>query len=278
MGIDRTLADPGAAAAALGESRSRVLDLLRAAGRPLGVQEIAERTGLHSNTARFHLDGLVEAGLAERASEGGGQPGRPRVVYRARPAAASADRRSYRLLAEILTTLVAQHIPRPQRAAAEAGRAWGGYLTERPAPFEQLDPGQAVDRLVDVLGEIGFDPELEPAGRTGDQAREQNQDPNKGESQDRRPDRAGDQGSDVSGARIRLRHCPFREVAERHQDVVCSLHLGLMQGALAELHTPVAADRLDPFVEPELCIAHLALPRPEAPDHRPATAPRRRRG
>ena len=45
----------------LGPSRARVLDLLHAAGSPLGVKEVGERAGLHSNTARFHLDALVEA-------------------------------------------------------------------------------------------------------------------------------------------------------------------------------------------------------------------------
>lgn len=227
---DRTLADP-APTAALGESRSRVLNLLRAADTPVGVQEIAERAGLHPNTARFHLDGLVEAGTVERYSESGGQPGRPRTLYRARPAAAAAGQRSYRLLAEMLTTLIAETVPQPERAAAEAGRVWGGYLTQRPAPFERVDAQTAVDRLVGVLSEIGFDPAAETADPQG--------------------------GGGEAGLRVRLRHCPFREVAERHQEVVCALHLGLMQGALGELRAPVSADRLDPFVEPSLCIAHL---------------------
>lgn len=232
MDTDRTLADP-APAAALGESRSRVLDLLRSADTPVGVQEIAERAGLHPNTARFHLDGLVEAGMVERYSESSGQPGRPRTVYRARPAAAATGARSYRLLAEMLTTLIAENVPQPELAASEAGRVWGGYLTQRPAPFERIDAQAAVARLIDVLSEIGFDPAPDPP-----------------------PPASG--GKDETGARVRLRHCPFREVAERHQDVVCALHLGLMQGALGELRAPVSADRLDPFVEPSLCIAHLS--------------------
>lgn len=240
MDTERTLADP-APAAALGESRSRVLDLLRAADAPVGVQEIAQRASLHPNTARFHLDALIEAGLAERYSEGGGQIGRPRTVYRARPAAAAAGQRSYRLLAEILTTLVAEQVPQPGRAATDAGRIWGGYLTERPAPFERVDAQAAVERLVEVLAEIGFDPEVETADA--------------GEGRGT--------GQETAGTRVRLRHCPFREVAEHHTDVVCALHLGLMQGTLAELRAPVAADRLDPFVEPSLCIAHLNTPHPE---------------
>jgi len=34
---------------------------------------------------------------------------------------------------------------------------------------------------------------------------------------------------------VRLRHCPFLELAEGYDQLVCRVHLGLMQGALAEL-------------------------------------------
>ena len=37
----------------LGRSRADVLDMLRAADRPLGVRDVAQQTGLHPNTARF---------------------------------------------------------------------------------------------------------------------------------------------------------------------------------------------------------------------------------
>lgn len=231
MAGERSLSDP-APAAALGESRARVLELLRTAADPLGVQDIAEQTGLHPNTARFHLDGLVDDGYAERDTEGRDQPGRPRAVYRAVPGDAAAGRRSYRLLAEILTTLVADNVPQPEQLARQAGQAWGGYLTERPAPFERLDPPEATRRLVGILSEIGFAPSAQsPDGRSP---------------------------SDAGGVRVELRHCPFREVAERHRNVVCSLHLGLMQGALEVMRAPLEADRLDPFVEPSLCLAHLS--------------------
>ena len=36
------------------------------------------------------------------------------------------------------------------------------------------------------------------------------------------------------------------------------MHLGLMQGALTAMRAPITVDRLDPFVEPDLCVAHLA--------------------
>ena len=80
----------------LGRSRADVLDMLRAADGPLGVREVAQRMGLHPNTARFHLEALVEAGLAVRETEDRETPGRPRIGYRA-AADGPAGRRRYRL-------------------------------------------------------------------------------------------------------------------------------------------------------------------------------------
>lgn len=221
----RDLAQPDAAAPAIGESRSRVLAALQDAGTTLAVGDVAKRVNLHANTVRFHLDALVEAGLAERSTEQRDQPGRPRALYAARPGSASAGRRSYRLLAEILTSYLGAETARPAQAGHDAGRAWGRYLAERPPPFRRLDPADATQRLVRTLDEIGFSPEAVTAG--------------------------GDR-------RILLHHCPFRETAAEHREVVCSVHLGLMHGILAELGAPIDVERLDPFVEASLCIAHLA--------------------
>ncbi|HET7066362.1 MAG TPA: helix-turn-helix domain-containing protein [Nocardioides sp.] len=218
---DQPLTDP--TPAVLGESRGRVLDVLRAIDGPAGVQEIAARVGLHPNTARFHLDGLVDAALAERRAEGEGRPGRPRMVYVATPSDVPAGQRSYRLLAEMLTGLVSDSLPEPAVAAEKAGEAWGRYLAERPAPGQEVDAAEGLRRLNTVLAEVGFDPA--PV--------------------------------DDTEHVIPLHHCPFREVAQQHREVVCSLHLGLMRGALSETRAPLAVERLDPFVDPSLCLAHL---------------------
>ena len=219
---EQPLTDPSPTA--LGESRARVLDVLRAIDGPAGVQEIAERVELHSNTARFHLDGLVDVGLAERRTEGQGRPGRPRMVYVAMPSDVPAGQRSYRLLAEMLTGLVTETLPEPGAAALKAGEAWGRYLAERPAPGQEVDSAEGLRRLSTVLAEVGFDPA--PV-------------------------------DDSERPVIPLRHCPFREIAQQHREVVCSLHLGLMRGVLAETRAPLAAERLDPFVDASLCLAHL---------------------
>ncbi len=224
---DQRLTDT-ASAPVLGASRSRVLELLRAADAALGVAQLAERAGVHPNTARFHLDGLVTAGLAERQVEERTRPGRPRMVYRASRHDVAAGQRSYQLLATMLTGLVAGALPQPARTAVEAGREWGRYLAERPAPFQRVDAADGIRRLSDVLADAGFAP-----GAV----------------------------SDAEHPVIPLRHCPFREIALQHGDVVCSLHLGLMQGVLAEVRAPVTTDRLEPFAEPSLCLAHLTTTR-----------------
>jgi len=207
----------------LGQSRAGVLDLLRAAGTPVSVREVAGRTGLHPNTARFHLDALVGAGLATRAARARSAPGRPSMAYQA--VEGVPGRRQYRLLAEMLASLIAVVLAEPGEAAVEAGREWGRYITERPAPFQRTDACGAIEGLAATLRELGFAPEAV---------------------------------TDGAGYQLRLRHCPFREVAEVHQEIVCQLHLGLMQGALDQMRAPVAVAGLQPFAEASLCVAHLA--------------------
>jgi predicted ArsR family transcriptional regulator len=232
------------ASAPLGESRARVLDLLQAASGPLGVQDVADQTGLHPNTARFHLDALVEAGLATREPQPRETPGRPSMAYRVTDGDGPTGQRRYRLLAEMLTSMIAGVMPQPGEAAAEAGREWGRYLTEQPPPYQRLDAEQAIEKLAATLEGIGFAPEA-----------------------------AAEDGS----YRLRLHQCPFREVAERHQDVVCALHLGLMQGVLSQMRAPVTADGLQPFAEPSVCIAELNIAKAQDADtqHRARTRSRR---
>jgi predicted ArsR family transcriptional regulator len=214
---------------AVGARRAEVLAALREAGRPLAVQQVAEQTGLHQNTARFHLDGLVVDGLAERAAEERATPGRPRILYVSR--AERPGPRSFALLAEMLTGLVVS-LGGAGPASLEAGRAWGRHLVDRPPPSRPVDADDATARLTRMLAEIGFEPETST-------------------------------GSD--GVEVRLHHCPFRGVAERHSDVVCAIHLGMMQGALGELRAPLEAQSLDPFVNPNLCVGRLRPTQPGRP-------------
>jgi predicted ArsR family transcriptional regulator len=220
------------------QRRNQVLNLVQRTNGPVGAAEVAELVGIHPNTARFHLEALVEDGILERVSEppGGGR-GRPGIGYQARPGLAKGGARRYRLLAEILLGHLATDRDPPQ-AARQAGRAWGAHLIARPAPgHTTTEPAtDAAARLTAMLDEMDFAPE--PV-------------------------------TDPDGVprRIRLRHCPFLELADPHRDLVCALHLGLIQGALTELAAPITATDLTPFAEPAACLAHLD------PTTHPATQP-----
>jgi predicted ArsR family transcriptional regulator len=221
-----------------------VLDALQRSVHPMTVGDVAAAVGLHVNTARFHLDGLVDAGLASRESEHREQPGRPRTLYAADPDRAPAGRRSYRLLAEILTSYLAGRTRRPVESALAAGTEWGRFLARRPKPFRRVGAGEARTQLVSVLDEVGFDPEAVRRGRTD---------------------------------QVVLHQCPFREIARDQPDVVCSVHLGLMRGLLDELDAPLQVERLDPHLDGTVRCVTWLRPRAEAVDGRLSPARRTRR-
>jgi predicted ArsR family transcriptional regulator len=213
----RVLADP---------SRARILREVADRG-PLDVARVAGLVGLHVNTARTHLTALAEAGLVDTERVSGPGPGRPRLLYRSTESAQS-ELRHYRLLAEILTGLVAQAGPGAIPGLEAAGETWGHHLVDSPPPLAEVGEEEALERLLDLLTRGGFAP---------------------------RPERApGDSGA----VRILMRPCPFLELARRHRDVVCPVHLGLVRGALAELGGALTATTLEPFVTPELCVATVA--------------------
>lgn len=209
--------------------RTRLLEVLR--DQPdLDTADLAQRLDLHVNTVRTHLGVLEEAGLVEPVTEERDRPGRPRLLYRAVGDDSSSEVATddgYRFLAAILASYLGATSEDPASAAEQAGRAWGGFVVDKPTPFTQLEPDQAIDRLVTMLDEFGFSPEV------------------------------ADPGSDRP--QILLRRCPFLEVAREHQDVVCSIHLGLMRGALEQLDTDVEARDLIPWAQPDGCISHLQI-------------------
>ncbi|HTZ24496.1 MAG TPA: helix-turn-helix domain-containing protein [Streptosporangiaceae bacterium] len=218
--------EEGLASPSRGGSRAAILHMLRSEARPLGIREVAGRTGLHQNTARFHLEALVAAGLAARETEDRDTPGRPRIGYRA-VAGGPGERREYRLLSVMLASLIAGTMPEPAAAAEAAGREWGAYLAEKTPPFQRLSAEEALAKLTGIMAELGFEPHAVTGADTGGQYR------------------------------LELRQCPFLEVARQHRDVICALHLGLMRGALDLMRAPVTADELTPFAEPGLCVARL---------------------
>ncbi len=200
-----------------------MLRVVKAASAPLSIGEVADELGVHPNTVRFHLEKLIENRQVEHAPPDRSRPGRPPLLFRAVRRMDPTGPRRYRLLAEILVHSLADG-PDPGARATEAGRTWGRQL----APLKTDDAGsgeEPIEHLVSLLDDLGFAPERRDAdGRV----------------------------------QVGLRHCPFLELADSAAQVVCPVHLGLMQGAVAAWGAPITVDRLDAFVEPDLCVAHVA--------------------
>ena len=211
------------AARRAGERRADLLATIIAAPRGLGIKALADATGLHENTVRFHLGRLLDDGLVERQRGESSGPGRPPLTFVARRDQDGAGRDNYELMATVLTDFVESTSADPAVVAQEAGRAWARSQAPSRSGVQGWD--DALDELARVLDATGFAPELK---------------------------------ADPGGATVRVHHCPFLSIARADQAVPCGVHLGLMEGVLEAAGAPGRVDRLVPFVTPSLCVAHLS--------------------
>ena len=181
------------------------LELARSA-RPLATADIADSLGLHANTVRPHLERMREAGLLEIEVGGRGDVGRPQHRY-----SVAADSPSLGLEPPTMPVLARMVLQLAQRLGAQPDDAAAvgrdeGRLRARP----HADAASTLEALVADLDRLGFDPVVagaEPA--TG--------------------------GPDDGAAVVAFANCPFADLAERHPEVVCGLHRGLVTGFVEEM-------------------------------------------
>jgi len=200
------------------------LNALWSAHSPLTVADIATQVGLHPNTVRFHLDGLLHQGLISKHSEEREMRGRPHILYSVIPAKLYAGRRNYRLLSQVLITFVSDNAHTKRRGLVASGEIWGRRLA---AQRNNVEGTPATQRALNALEDLGFAPEMTVYN---------------------------------NHPRIMMNHCPFLEAAEQNPTTVCAVHLGLLRGLIQGCQAPWSVARLDPFVRPSLCVAALAAP------------------
>ncbi len=203
-----------------GGRRTHIIQLLRDAKEPLSVADVARLVDIHINTARFHLESLVDAGLATRETEVRDKPGRRRVLYTGTLPNQTHERaQGYRLLAEILTDTIATRYPEVGDDMYAVGQEWGRYLTSRPAPFEVFDEDEIDKRVVDKLDALWFAPELLKTPHPC----------------------------------LLLHNCPFTQSARHAPQVVCQMHAGMINGSLEELRSTQRVVSLEAQAESHLC-------------------------
>ena len=210
-------------------ARLRLFNLIVESDDPLDIPAMADAVGLHQNTVRSHLRRLELVGLVAPEVEARTTRGRPRVLFKPGPEAEDMGHgaRNYKLLATMLAGFINAGLPDPEAGAELAGRSWGGYLSAqfRPHPGDPVDLQAASEIVRRMMDRLGFEPELTPT---------------------------------EDGVDLLLHNCPFRDIASRYPQTVCSLHLGILKGALADVKSDTEATVLLPFVTPTLCVARLA--------------------
>ncbi len=200
--------------------RARVLELLQETDAAVSVDQVAAELGLHPNTARKHLDGLVTMGAAAGESTPGGGRGRPARLYVAAGHAEPDSRvRDYAALATVLAGYLSRTSVDPRQEALAAGEAWGRAVT---AGEERGSPAHAREVTLRLLSDLGFAPH--------------------------RAEKAGV---------VRLVRCPLLDAAREHPEVVCGVHLGMVRGALEQLGAEPDDATLIPFAEPGACILQM---------------------
>src|SRR5437763_3517699 len=204
-----TLADAEALGLLADPIRRRLYELVARSGRPLSVLDLADATGIARALVAYRLDRLVEHGLLEATYER--QPGRTAPVAGRPPKLYRRAQREF----------VARAPARDYRLLADVlleAAGHGGAETEaaveRAACGVGFELGRAAKRrnasLEDVLLERGYEPVAAEEGL------------------------------------LRLRNCPFDQLAGRRPELVCRLNLALVQGVLRGLGDERERAVLDP--------------------------------
>jgi len=200
-------------------------------GVPISRDEAAQAVGISRPLAAYHLDKLVDDGLLEpryhhRGDRRGPGAGRPAKHYvRAdRPIELSLPTRDYAALAELLAGAVEADPSGTAQAAlnrraATLGAELGTEAADHTTP--EGDPDQVLAAVRQVLAARGYEPY-----------------------------------EDVDGT-IRLRNCPFDQIAAHHRQLVCEANHAMLQALTDQVDgdPPTVRTVLDP--QPGRCCVTL---------------------
>jgi predicted ArsR family transcriptional regulator len=254
--------------------RRRLYDFVAGRRDPAGRDEAAAAAGIGRPLAAYHLDKLVELGLLTASYQrppgrGGPGAGRPAKRYERSGAefSVTVPPRDYELAARLLAAAVEADQDGECRAAlSAAAREYGAGLGARahdagpgPAPGPDLAADAGLAAAPELAAGPGLSTGPDPSGadRAVAALRAHGFEPR--------------QGSDGV---IRLRNCPFRQLASDHRDLVCGMNLAMING----LVTGLGRDgELRPALDPapgHCCVIIATGPTTGEPQAAPAPAAR----
>jgi predicted ArsR family transcriptional regulator len=179
-----------------------------AAGGEVSRNQAAEAVGVQRGLAAFHLDKLVEAGLLEVSYR--------RLGDRRGPGAGRPAKLYRRAAGEVAASLPPRTYQTAAQLLAEAVERAGADLELHAAAREA---GQDAGRRLAASG-AGAEVEGLLAARGYEPYRE--------------------------GATLRLRNCPFANLATEFPVLVCAMNLALLQGLLDGIGVPADRATMDP--------------------------------
>jgi predicted ArsR family transcriptional regulator len=121
----------------------------------------------------------------------------------------------------LLASVLAETVSREERGAEACERTGRAWGAELVRGSRRDDRGE-IEAVVGILDQQGFEPQADQFA-------------------------------------IRMRRCPFHDLAEAHPDVVCAIHRGLISGALEALGSNLSVSALEIFPQPNVCVARLAV-------------------
>ena len=200
--------------------RAAVFDHVDRSHTEVSRDQAAAALGVTRRMAAFHLDRLADGGwlkvtyrrLTGRTGPGAGRSSK---LYRRsdRRVEVSIPARNYELMARLLASAVQQRgvdcaVSELAPGARDFGAGIGAAARERAG----RNPGEkeVVTALLAELTDQGFEPVVDPAGD------------------------------------VRLRNCPYHDMARENTDLVCGMNLALMQGVTEGLAAKHVAATLEP--------------------------------
>ena len=197
--------------------RARLYDVVSASSAAVGRDEAAAAAGIGRPLAAYHLDKLVELGLLTATYQRPGDrtgpgAGRPAKLYArsGREFAVTVPPREYEVAARLLAVAVQSDTSGQSSAALrDAARRYGAGLASGDQATATAGPSS--QGVQTALRQHGFEPW---------------------------------RGSD--GA-VRLRNCPFHQLAAEHRDLVCGMNLALIDGLIEG----IGANDLHPELDPQ---------------------------
>jgi predicted ArsR family transcriptional regulator len=209
--------------------RRRLYVFVRSQGRPVNRDEAASAAGVSRKLAAFHLDKLMDRGLlthsyARPPGRGGRGAGRSAKYYEPsdRQIDVTIPERRYALMGSLLLRALRSRKDNEtgEDAARRVAGAEGleiGRAERKRLGIAPPGPERAMAVATQVLEETGYEP-------YGD-----------------------DRGC------VRLRSCPFHELAEQGRDLVCGMNERLVEGIVRGLGNDTLGVVLDP-VPGECCV------------------------